>query len=200
MNNNRGVTLLELIIAISLLTLIIFAGSSIYLSGMNLSLGAQYATQAHRNAQLAMMHMQINVSNAASNFKITDDGRTVQFMAYSSNPPDFSKDPSRLMQYSYDADLKQIIFIRSWTETQAITIVEEGGKLVDVGYGGGGGGESIVFNHIIDCNFATFQNDGVVLKIRIVADDNSNSGENIYKLNSNIEAGLTSAPAVYEII
>lgn len=54
---HKGITLLELIIAISLLVLVIFAGSGIYLSGWRLFRDAQFIAQAQRNAMLPMMHM-----------------------------------------------------------------------------------------------------------------------------------------------
>lgn len=172
----NGVTLLELLIAISLLTLIIFAGSGIYLSGMNISLDAQYSTQAHRNAQMVMMHIEKFVHNAASSFTINNNNnsgdKTLQFKSYNIDlaNPDFSSPPSMLIQYSFDADLHQITF--------------------------NSGNNSMVFNHINDCSFETSANDGVVLKVIVKAEDNK--GENVYTLTEHIEAGLTASPSMYE--
>lgn len=62
--NNNGITLMELIVAISLLSLVMFAGTGIYLSGWNLSRDAQAIAQAQRNATLPMIHITKNLKEA----------------------------------------------------------------------------------------------------------------------------------------
>lgn len=171
MKNNNGVTLLELILAISMLTLILFAGSSIYLSGMNLSADARYSTQAHRNAQIVIMHIEKYVRDAASEFIISPDQKTLNFKTYNIDSPDFSHAPSIIIQYAFNPVNKQMIFTS--------------------------GDDEVIFEHINDCLFNIGQNDGVVLEVTIWVDDNINSGKNIYRLNTHMEACVTASPAVY---
>lgn len=169
MRNNSGVTLLEILIAMSLLMLILFAGGGIYISGMNLSLDAQYSTQAYRNAQLVMMHIEKNVRDAASSFTIGDNGRALEFNSYNIDQPDFSQAPLVTREYTFNTNSKQITFTS--------------------------GGDNITFNNINNCRFEKFRNDGVVLKVTIEATDNR--GSNTYTLSQCIEARFTASPSVF---
>lgn len=169
MRNNSGVTLLEILMAMSLLMLILFAGGGIYISGMNLSLNAQYSTQAYRNAQLVMMHIEKNVRDAASSFTIGGNGGTLEFKTYNIDQPDFSHAPLVTRRYTFNTNSEQITFTS--------------------------GGNSIAFNNIHDCRFEKFQNDGVVLRVTVEATDNR--GSNTYKLSQCIEARFTASPSVF---
>lgn len=172
MKYNNGVTLIELLISMSLLTLIVFSGSSIYLSGMNMSVDAQYSAQANMNAQLVMMHFEKYVRVAATEFDIPNDN-TLIFKTYNINFPDFSNDPLVKVKYLFEDD--------SITFTS-----EEKGNV-----------ETFVFKNIHDCKFETFANDGVVLKVTLETMDNNDT--NISKLTSYIKAELTASPSVYTV-
>lgn len=166
MKGNRGVTLLEILLAISLLTLIIIAGGGICLSGMNLSVDAQYSAQAHRNAQIAMMHIEKNARKSASEFEIMDSGRTVTFNAYRS-----------LMRsrYAFSDDLDSITYIPDILNPTMNTIV---------------------FNHISSCDFNITPGDGVILDVAIEAFDNNNRARNICRLETSVEAAYASSSRV----
>lgn len=85
MKTNNGLTLIEILIGMLVMTSIILAGSSIYLSGMNLSVDAQYSAQAHRNAQIVMMHIEKNAREAGSVFTVSTSPMSVTFNAYRSS-------------------------------------------------------------------------------------------------------------------
>jgi prepilin-type N-terminal cleavage/methylation domain-containing protein len=70
--NNRGLTLLEIMIAISLIGLITAGTSGVFLSFSNIANGAVDSGSAQRNAQIAIMHIQKNASLAASGFDPID--------------------------------------------------------------------------------------------------------------------------------
>lgn len=168
MKNNSGVTLLEILIAISILTLVLFAGSGIYISGMNLSLNAQRMAQAYRNAQVAMMHIEKNVRDAGSNFDILDGGSTLRFDVYTGGP---------MIRREYRLEGTPLNRMR-FTDSSRPT-------------------EIVIFGHIANCNFDITPTDGVILNVRIDAFDNGNRAENIYVLDTSIEAEFTASPSMY---
>lgn len=65
----RGVSLIELIIAIAILTMVVFAAGGILLTGWKMFRGSKYDAQAQRNAMLPLIHIQktINESIRAEN-------------------------------------------------------------------------------------------------------------------------------------
>lgn len=96
-----GITLLELIVASSLLTLIVLAGGGIYISGWNMFRDAQFTSQAHRNALLPMAHMVKHLQEAASEFNAS--GTSLDFMQYGTPPTITSR-------YFFDAGPNRIIY------------------------------------------------------------------------------------------
>ena len=175
LKNNSGVTLLELLIGISMMTMVIFAGSSMYLSGMSLSVDAQESAQAHRNAQILLMHIEKYVQDAATNFKVLDAGNNVVtlgtkvvFKTYNAASPDFSNPPSISKQYTFNTTAKTVTY--------------------------SSGSETIIFRHISGC---TFEANELGLKINITALNNKDNNASSYELKSNISAGLTAYPNVY---
>lgn len=82
MKNNRGLTLLELLVAINISTLVFFAGGGVYLSSINMSSGVIENAKTVNSLQIAIAHIKKNVSDCASDFQITMDGKKVEFLVY----------------------------------------------------------------------------------------------------------------------
>lgn len=169
--NNSGVTLLELLIAMFLIVLIIFTGSGIYLSGMNLSAAAQASAQAYRNAQVALMHMQKYIPNCATNFSISADKKTVAFKTYNIDSPNFSNGPTITVRYQFSN--KTITFTPDMSAPD----------------------NTLTFSCINNCTFEPVSGDTSMLKITIKGEDSD--GENLYEIQTIVSAGLSSAPNVY---
>jgi type II secretory pathway pseudopilin PulG len=113
----RGITLIEILIAISLLTLVIFAGSAIYLSGWNMFRDAQARAQAARNATIPMMHVQKELINYIELVPeppaFVAPGATIPFnFRYTvyPDPPNFPNPTFIEHIYSYDPDTDQLAF------------------------------------------------------------------------------------------
>lgn len=176
--SSSGVTLLELLVAMSLLVLVIFAGSGIYLSGISLSVDAQSSAQAHRNAQIVLMHIEKYVVNCATEFSIKDGNKTLEFGIYNLSSPNFASPPIIKSQYKFDATSKTVTFTPDIFTPNVNTMI---------------------FSHVNDCVFTGIAGDTLVLNVSIKADNNKNDGKDIYELRSNISAGLTASPNVYTI-
>ncbi len=110
----QAVTLIELLIAMSLVTLIIFAGSAIYLSGWNMFRDAQSRAQAARNAIIPMMHVK---KQLLKYLDISPQGKgeipanlfMFPFLTYT-NPPNFSNPTREEHLYVYDSDTGLLTF------------------------------------------------------------------------------------------
>jgi len=174
MRKNNAVTLLELIIAISLLTLIVFAAGGIYLSGWRMSRDARFQAQAERNAMIPMMHMVKHLSEKAGNPKmVVGPGyippppfTTIYFNVYN-DPPDFDNPPSGFDSYQWDGDRHQIFF-----------------------------NTSVIGSHIFYARFEP-SHFGAIYNITITARDNNDSEDSEYTLNSSVEARYEQVPSVY---
>lgn len=170
--NKDGVTLLELMIAIGLIVTVMSFGSGIFLSQDNLSRDLINSTQVHRNAQLALMHIDKNVRNAASGFSISTDGTTLSYRRYS-GATDIYSEPSITSQYVFTSGE-----LRYYSDTTSSSY-------------------SVVSNNIQNCTFSITPTDGVVLHIEVAAVDEN--GENACTLNTDIEATTTSSPSVFTV-
>lgn len=178
MKSNKGVTLLELLIAISLLLLVIMGGSSIYLSGMNLSMGTQGYAQAQRNADIVLLHIDKYARHAASEFYIDKSGYKVRFLVYDSNNLDSA--PETISQYEFLTDQGQVIYTPDTSSPNTFTVISD---------------------HIVNCSFSVVhkETDGIVLYIEVTATDNKGDLNNSYTLRRTVEATLTASPGVYTI-
>jgi type II secretory pathway pseudopilin PulG len=177
LKSNSGVTLLELLVAMSLMVLVIFAGSGVYLSGMNLSVDAQSSAQSHRNAQIVLMHIEKYVANCATGFSLLDSNKTLEFGVYNPSAPNFASSPIIKSQYKFDDSTKTVTFTPDMSTPSVNTMI---------------------FSHVNDCVF-TATGDSSVLKVSVKAENNKNDGKDIYELQSNVSAGLTASPNVYTI-
>lgn len=173
----KGITLLELLIAISLGTLIVLASSGIYLSSWQMFREAQYIAQAQRNAMVPMMHIVKELQQMAGIFQpgpaiiigppppepiIT----LIHFLTYTT-PPNFSDGPTEHHIYAWDTDLHQIL------------------------YDG-----NIIGRHITNCDFTENQVHGrIIYTIEITATDNNDNNQ--YTLISNVEARYIVVLPVY---
>lgn len=183
--SNKGVTLVELMIAITIgMTLVMSTGSGIYLSGVNLIDSTVKSTQAYRNAQIVLMHIGKNVSEAGGRFNIVDnvdlddDGVNDMVLHYRrySGSADIYQEPTLLSRYMYFSDGKWLEFTPDVDNFPT---------------------DQVIFNHIADCNFSITPTDGVVLNVTIIALDNNDNPSSAYTLNTHIEATATASPAVF---
>lgn len=171
MKNNKGVTLLELLVAISLLTLIIFAGGGIYLSGWNMFRDAQYQAQAQQNAMVPMAHI-VKKAKEGTMFSGTPSGTPGIYPYFTltidddGTPSDFTDDDT----INYALTGTQITCAQTPPSGTATT--------------------TTVGTHISSCSF-TYGGTNPVADITITATDNQ--GNNPITLNSSIELRYMSA-------
>lgn len=169
MNKNKAVTLIELLIAISLLTLILLAGTGIYLSGWNLFRNGQLIAQAQRNAVMPMMDITKNLQRGTS--LIGGTGAAIQTLSFTiddnNTPSDLTDDDTILYTYT--------------TPTPPATT----GPITRHTTPPSGPPTTItIANNISACAF-TYSDTNPIVTINITATDN-NSG-NPYILNSTAE-------------
>lgn len=178
MRLTKGITLLELLIAISLGTLIVLASGAIYLWGWQMFRDAQYIAQAQRKAMVPMMHIVKELQQMAGIFQpafaieLPQEAppesifTLIHFLTYTT-PPNFSDGPTEHHIYAWDTDLHQIL------------------------YDG-----NIIGNHIANCDFTENQVHGrIIYTIEITATDNNDN--NPYTLISNVEARYIVVLPVY---
>lgn len=202
---DTGITLLELLIAITLLALVMFAGSGIYLSGWNMFRDAQLRAQAARNALIPMMHIMEGIRQAASECisepAATPDGvfRTLHFLAYDNGPwlnfrpppgggdggpaeilmtlTNFSRPPHNHRCYA---------FVRNVNEIRYYANIDNSNYMNEQSY-------VVIGTHITNVTF-TVQHQ-ILVQVNIIATDNN--GNNPYNLTSRAEARYSSVPPVY---
>lgn len=180
MKDNKGVTLLELLIAMSLLILVLFAGSGVYLSNASIYEDARQFSQAQRNAQIPIMHIKKYVKDCASNFRILNNdgminavGSTVEFMIFAN-----ANDIEPIIRRRYE--------------------LTDGMVRYYVNYADQNSPFSIIGQHISNCTFSA-PGDGHVLEVQITGMDNNDNIEGSYSLTSRIAAQAASSPAVYQV-
>lgn len=177
MKRHNAITLLELLIAMSLLVLVIIAGSGICVSGLRMSRDTLSRAQSLRNAMAAMMHMAKNLQQCASEYMVMAGNTTMQFRRYGT-PPDFGALPNIRSQYSFDNFLNQIVY------NPDVTVV---------------GDEQIIGSHIQNCTFSEFHTatHGTIIEINLTAWDNNN--QNPYNIISRVNARYTAVEPVYTL-
>lgn len=170
---NNGVTLLELLIAMTLIILVMSLGSGVFLSFNNIAEGTITSSQAQRNAQIALMHIQKNICNAAGSFVIdgnvsNNSGNSVEYRMYAPDASDIYLEPNIVCRYEfYNGE------IRFYP------------------------GNILVSNHISNCIFRKVQTDGVVLHIEITALNSNNDPNSAYTVDTRVEATAAASPAVF---
>lgn len=178
MKKNTGITLIEIIVAISLLTLILLAGGGIYISGWNMFRDAQHTAQSQRNAVLPMTHMAKNLQDAISFTVPAPTPNILQFVVYSANPPS----PTITRRYIFQNN--QIVYDPDTTDNN--------------------GNEQIIGTHIpsnqnppptATSPFA-ITHGGIVVTITITAEDNRDQGLNLHTISSTVEARYGATPPV----
>ena len=165
---DKGITLIELFIGISLSILIIFAAGAIWISGWNMFRNAQFIAQTQRNAMVPMAHMAKNLQRATV---FTPVGATE--LRFTVNP--LGTSPTDIRRYIFQSN--QILYD---TDTVA-------------------GGEQIIGIHIPtaqNANPFTISHGGIVVNIRITADDNLDQNLNLYTTTSAVEAKYGATPPV----
>lgn len=180
--NNNGVTLLEILIAITLMVSVLFAGGGFYLSGINLSENLSNFCQANRHAQIALMHIE-NVRYAASEFDIAGrdidgDGINDAILRYKIFADASETEPSIICEYSFRTNSGRIICTPDISTPTDSVIVSE---------------------HIDDCVFRIMPTDGVVLHVEVTALDSNDNADNACTLSTDIEATQTASPSMFEV-
>lgn len=173
--NNKGFTLLELLIAITLMLVVMSIGGGIYLGGANLASEMVDSSQAHRTAQLAFMHIQKNVRSAASNFSIDSSGESVIYRRYSDTTETYTS-PSITTRYEFDSSSGELRYYSAVPTTY-----------------------EVVSSHIASCNFSVDITDGVVLSVEITALDNNNNPDTACTFSGQVETLYTASPAVFKV-
>lgn len=180
MKNNRSVTLIELIIAMSLLTLVILAGSGIYLSGWNIFRDAQAITQAQRNAMVPMAHIVKTMMQGAGFVQSMaveppeHPEYSITFETYNT-PQELFTGPTLPNYFSFDPDTHQIIYSNTNMASPLIIGV-----------------------HIHNCAFEPdFNHSETIVNITITARDNNNNPGSEYTTQSRVLQRYMQIPPIY---
>lgn len=178
LKRNDGITLIEIMLALVIMVFVISAGSGWYLSNNNMAQGMITNSSAFRNAQIATMHIEKNVRDAASNFHIDSStgNLTLTYRIYR-DALDVYSGPSITCRYEFDSTAGEIRYYPDLGASPATY--------------------NIVSSHITNCNLSIESLDGVVLHIEITALDNEDGPESACTLSTCIEATATSSPAVF---
>ena len=149
MNKDNGITIIELIIAISLLSLAALTAGGIYLSGWNMFREAQYRSQSQRNAMVPLMHMIRNLKRAV---RVEQSGSNLQYTVY----PVTGNWTTAVEQYQFDNSARLIKYINNDGDEQII-----GSHIVDAQFS-------------ISHDSST---GGIITSIYINADDSRDQGD-----------------------
>lgn len=170
---NKSITLIELLIAISLLTLILLAGSGIYLSGWQMFNNAQLIAQAQRNAMIPMAHMVKHLQMATSFSRIEATSTTPLQLQFSINT-------------SGTTSTERYIFNRNNSNQIEYDVNTSTGGEQTIG-------RQIVFGTTNPTTFIVSPN-RITVNITIIANDNRRT--NPYTLSSTIEARYGATPPI----
>ena len=171
MKNNIAFTLLELLMAMSLLVLVVMAGTCLFLNSTKMFQQASDSAKAQRNAQIVLMHMERYIKSSATALKISNNNKTLAFKTYAADLSDFSSSVFEDNKYEFVAN----------KDTGGIVFTS--------------GEATIVFNNIKDCSFELPEDDWPLLNINIAA--MSDRGTSTYCLSSQVGAEYSAAPGIY---
>jgi prepilin-type N-terminal cleavage/methylation domain-containing protein len=174
MKNKRGVTLIELLIAISLLVVIMTLGTGIYLSGTNLSADMVNTSQAHRTAQIAFMHVQKHVRESACINALTST--ELHFNSFS-GVSDIYSSPSIESKYEYDSTSSEMRFYPDRSDTSNYELVAA---------------------HISGCTF-TEDPSGICVSVEITALDNNDTAESACTFSGDVQLMCGPSQPVFTI-
>jgi len=166
MSKDKGVTIIELIIAISLLSLVALTASGIYLSGWNMFRDTQYRSQSQRNAVVPLMHMVRTLKRAV---RVVQSGANLQFTVYTG--AESGNWAPAIEQYQFDNSARQIKYIDK------------------------NGDEKIIGSHIADMQFSISHDSntsGIITDIYINADDSRDQGD-FYTVETAVSCAYGSA-------
>ena len=171
MKNNIAFTLLELLMAMSLLVLVVMAGTCLFLNSTKMFQQASDSAKAQRNAQIVLMHMERYIKSSATVLKISNNSKTLAFKSYAVDSPDFSSNPIEEKKYEFVAnkDTGEIVFTS--------------------------GEDTRVFGNIKDCSFEIPEDDWPLLKINIAA--MNDRGTSAYCLSTQVGSEYSAAPGIY---
>lgn len=166
-----GFTLLELVIATLLLTLVLSAATGIYLSGWKLFRESQFTAEAQRNATAPMLHIVKRLQTATS-FTLQSSTE----LRFTVNP--WGTTPGDIRRYIFQNDNNQILY-----DTDTIN-----------------GNEIVIGTHISTVTFSVATNgvatNGIVATISITSEDNRGQDFNLYTTTTNVTARYGASPPV----
>lgn len=163
----NGITLIELLIAISLLALILLAGSGIYLSGWQMFRQAQLIAQAQRNAMIPMAHMVKNLQQATYIGSYSHTTTFIKFIMDDNNTPNIQTDDDTVW-YTFDNTAHTITYQVEPYPLPSVTTT------------------TTIGTHIDSCSFTHVEEYNPLVIVSITATDNS--GGNQYALTTTIES------------
>jgi hypothetical protein len=162
----KGLSLLELMIAMSLSTFVMLGSSSVYMSCKGLGKNAGYNSQAEVNAMLAIKHIKKYASQAITRFTVSDDGSTVTFVSIETKN-DISSNVGLSRKYEFSKP--------------ALKFYKDANKS-DFEY---------VSNCVNSCVFDDHQRNILDIKLTTTANESAN---NVYEISTKINALYSSFP------
>lgn len=159
--SNKGITLIELMIGITLSLLVMSLVSSVPLSGNNISNDMVRSIKADNCARLASMHITKYAPEAASNFRRVLDSPdigdvTLIYRAYASST---ETDPSIISTYVFDSSEDMILYYPTSSSSPVIvsrdiqdcsfTIIGPGLQVVITGVDNNGGNGCVIDTFVV---------------------------------------------------
>lgn len=187
MKANKGVSLLEVLVATTVLTMILLAAGAFFLSSLNICADTQDYSTVQRNAQIIVMHMEKYISQSVTDFAENESStiKTLEFKIYNTTASGFLDNaPSYKCIYLYDIDEEILVF----------NVADENNGNAPVG-----DMHYEFTGKIKEVDYSWALNDGVLVNIEITAAGNNGDDEIICKVTTAIEARLASSPAFYRI-
>lgn len=182
--NNNGITVLELLITLVITVPVILAASSMFLSTTNIIGSTIDSTQAHRNAQITLMHIQKYISNAAGAFTIVDsidlDSDYINDVSV-----EYLKCPDAANIYSSPTITSRYEYLSSTNELKYYDDYSNPGQYV------------IISQQVANCSFDITPTDEISINVIITFLDNNNNPDNSYTLDTWIHPTATGSPTVF---
>lgn len=169
---NKGITLIELLIAIFISTFILLATGGIWLSGWNMFRQSQFTAQSYRNAMVPMAHIVKNLQQATPwNGNLSNYWNGRAFNSYT-NIEFRIADSNTSSNFADDDALRYIIIgTNLWCNRTNFP-----GPVLS---------NSVVGIRISN---ATFRYGGTNPVVRITMNSTDNNGSNPYTLNTSVES------------